>query len=300
MKISVIIPFYNRSKEILRAVNSVLNQDIRDQQSDLEVSVLIVDDGSTEEGSKILRNLFAGNLDVSIVGYNPNKGANFARNYGVERSLTSDYVLFLDSDECLKENYLSTIYDKLKLGYDWICSAFEVYSKLGYKVAVIKDFNGVDIPRYILQDNGHLKTSCMIFATSLVAKVKWDVSLKRFQDLDLALRLFLAGYRVKYLPISLVICYKDAVNRISVGGGTLILDDFLTRYSGSIDNSLLNEYRFKRVPQMYVEEGRYLSALIFVFFDGTGSEVKFSKKVAKTGEIIFGIIIQLLKKLIRK
>ncbi len=86
--ISVIIPIYNRPAQILRSVNSVL-----DQKYD-NFECIVVDDGSTDETPSVLRS-FGEKIKVITIG---NKGVSAARNIGVEKS-SGDLIAFLDSDD---------------------------------------------------------------------------------------------------------------------------------------------------------------------------------------------------------
>jgi len=95
MKVSVIIPFYNRVKWLAEAVNSVLLQSYNDYE------IILIDDGSTEQIDflSILR-------DKRIKYYRQsNKGASSARNKGFELA-RGEYIAFLDSDDLFEDNKL--------------------------------------------------------------------------------------------------------------------------------------------------------------------------------------------------
>lgn len=86
---SVIIPTYNRQHLFEIALNSVLNQTYKDFE------VIIVDDGSTDQTSEVIRNL----VDTRIKYlYQENRGVSHARNRGLEIS-NGKFMAFLDSDD---------------------------------------------------------------------------------------------------------------------------------------------------------------------------------------------------------
>lgn len=88
MKVSVIIPTYNRSKLLLEAVDSVLNQTYRDFE------IIIVDDGSTDDTEqKISR--YAGKVTYIK---QQNAGVNAARNHGISLA-KGGYIALLDNDD---------------------------------------------------------------------------------------------------------------------------------------------------------------------------------------------------------
>jgi glycosyltransferase involved in cell wall biosynthesis len=88
-RVSVIIPFHNRVRWLVEAVNSVLDQTYQDFE------IILVDDGSTEDASCVF------NLDSRIKHLRQdNKGPASARNRAIDSAL-GDYVAFLDSDDLL-------------------------------------------------------------------------------------------------------------------------------------------------------------------------------------------------------
>ncbi|SDK08405.1 Glycosyl transferase family 2 [Ferrimonas sediminum] len=99
--ISVIIPFYNSSKYVTDAIDSVICQKIEG------IEIIVVNDGSSETESKKCQQIISKYLDVNILYYHkPNGGAASARNYGVGKS-TQKYLAFLDSDDVWVDGKLS-------------------------------------------------------------------------------------------------------------------------------------------------------------------------------------------------
>jgi glycosyltransferase involved in cell wall biosynthesis len=91
---SVIVPTFNRGYCIQRAIDSVLAQTYPN------IEVLVVDDGSTDKTSEVVRDRYG---DDSIVRYHyqDNKGVSSARNRGIGLARGA-YVAFLDSDDTWK------------------------------------------------------------------------------------------------------------------------------------------------------------------------------------------------------
>ena len=101
IKISIIIPNYNREKYIEKCINSALNQKTN------EYEIIVVDDGSTDRSREILERYKTNSL--IRVFYNENHGVSYSRNYGVRMSL-GKYVMFLDSDDLIvKDSVLKLI-----------------------------------------------------------------------------------------------------------------------------------------------------------------------------------------------
>ncbi|MEO6860501.1 MAG: glycosyltransferase family A protein, partial [Microcoleus sp.] len=87
--VSVVIPSYNSTQFLPEAIESVL------EQSYPPFEVIVVDDGSTDETKEVCDRY----PTVKYV-YQNNQGVAAARNTGLRVS-TGEYILFLDSDDCL-------------------------------------------------------------------------------------------------------------------------------------------------------------------------------------------------------
>ncbi len=87
--VDVVIPVYNGERTIRRAVESVLSQTYQ------RTHLIVVDDGSTDSTSTILREFHDPRLSVVS---RPHEGVSAARNAGILAG-TGDYVTFLDADD---------------------------------------------------------------------------------------------------------------------------------------------------------------------------------------------------------
>jgi len=88
MKVSVIIPTYNRRDYVVAAIESVLAQDFADYE------VIVVDDGSTDDTGDLLTP-YANTVRVI---HTANQGPALARNVGMQAA-RGDYIAYLDSDD---------------------------------------------------------------------------------------------------------------------------------------------------------------------------------------------------------
>lgn len=98
--ISVIIPLYNKEKQIVHTLQSVLNQTFQDFE------IVIVDDGSTD-GSVSEVEKFSDSR-IRLI-HQKNAGVAAARNRGIEEA-KGDLIAFLDADDEWKPEYLATQY----------------------------------------------------------------------------------------------------------------------------------------------------------------------------------------------
>ena len=97
--LSIIIPFYN-TEPYINELLEILNKQINDS-----VEVIIVDDGS--------RKAFTTNYSWATVIRQRNQGAAAARNTGLDNAV-GEYVAFIDSDDLVADNYISTILKKIE------------------------------------------------------------------------------------------------------------------------------------------------------------------------------------------
>lgn len=95
MKISVVIPTYNRAHLVTRAVTSALNQ------SRPPAEVIVVDDGSQDNTRE---QLAAFGQQIRYI-HQPNQGAAVARDRGIQAA-SSNWIAFLDSDDYWERPYL--------------------------------------------------------------------------------------------------------------------------------------------------------------------------------------------------
>lgn len=108
MKVSCIIPTYNRREMISDAIISATNQ------NGYEVEVVVVDDGSTDGTSGFIEDHF----DAVVFVTQSNKGPGAARNKGVEASC-GDVIMFLDSDDTWLPGHVKSLMDVLSSGYEF-------------------------------------------------------------------------------------------------------------------------------------------------------------------------------------
>ena len=86
---SIIIPLYNKEKDILDTLKSVLNQ------SHTDFEIIIVNDGSTDDSERVIKTL----VDERIKYFSKqNEGVALTRNYGVNKA-KYEHVVFLDADD---------------------------------------------------------------------------------------------------------------------------------------------------------------------------------------------------------
>lgn len=98
-KISVIIPLYNKEKDIKKTLESLLAQSFSDYEA------IIVNDGSTDGSEAVVKSF----TDDRIKYFNKvNEGVAFTRNYAVEKA-TASFIAFLDADDFWYPKHLENL-----------------------------------------------------------------------------------------------------------------------------------------------------------------------------------------------
>jgi dolichyl-phosphate beta-glucosyltransferase len=90
MKLSIVVPCYNESKDIAKNSEIIKNY-LESIKQDYEL--ILVNDGSKDNTKEVIEAI----PGVKALSYEPNRGKGGAVKYGIE-SATGDYVLFMDAD----------------------------------------------------------------------------------------------------------------------------------------------------------------------------------------------------------
>lgn len=123
-KISVIIPMFNSEEFIRRCIVSIEKQTLKD------IEVIIVDDCSKDNSYNIAKlAIDESKLSGKVIRNKINQGPGFSRNIGIN-ACKGDYVLFLDSDDWIKEDCLEKLYNAIiRENADFvICDYYKAYT----------------------------------------------------------------------------------------------------------------------------------------------------------------------------
>ena len=104
--ISVVIPMYNSVSTIKRCLTSVMRQLYKDTE------IIVIDDGSTDHGADVVRELASGDDRIRYIRQE-NGGPSRARNRGLDEA-NGEWICFVDSDDAIEEDYLSSLYDCIR------------------------------------------------------------------------------------------------------------------------------------------------------------------------------------------
>ena len=206
MKISVIIPTYNRKHTLQRAIDSVLAQTFK------PFEIIIVDDGS-KDGTKewLLQNY----PSVQYI-HQPNNGVSSARNKGIQISQGS-WIALLDSDDEWMPEKLEYQSRFIEVNRDSsFCHTNEIWIRNGVRVNQMKKHKkyGGDIFKHCL-DICRISPSSSIIKKDVFEEVgAFDESLTVCEDYDLWLRVT-AKFNILFLDEPLIKKYGGHLDQLS-------------------------------------------------------------------------------------
>lgn len=183
-KFSVIVPVYNAEKYIKQCVCSLVNQ----QYGNYEI--ILVNDCSTDTSLELCNSFARQYTNVVVINQSQNKGVSAARNKGIEVA-KGDYILFVDSDDFVSEDYFETLetliveeeYDLISFGnydylidgdgstetklsdmnYDVSCNDTSPWNKLFLKTFFASPCNKLFLKKILLRYNIRFDESCVCY-----------------------------------------------------------------------------------------------------------------------------------------
>lgn len=176
IKVSVIMPFYNRADTIGHAARSVLSQTHKN------IELILVDDGSTDKHDEVLEAILADpRVKFSRISHS---GVSRARNVGLAVA-TGEYVCFLDSDNVWNPNFLEEMLDRMNR--DKVLAAYSGMYRYrdGGFCYFFENFNLKKLSR-----ENFIDINCAIFHKSLLVNEYFDLALYRLNDWDFMIRVF--------------------------------------------------------------------------------------------------------------
>lgn len=104
--VSIIIPLYNSEEYISECLFSCM------RQTYCNIEIIIVDDGSTDNGYQIVKELSKNDKRIKVY-HTKNNGVSSARNLGIEKS-SGEYICFIDADDCIDKIFVKTMVNYMK------------------------------------------------------------------------------------------------------------------------------------------------------------------------------------------
>jgi len=208
--ISIIIPIFNAETTLNQCLLSIKQQDF------MGFEVLLVDDHSTDKSAEIMRTWTQKDFRFHDLKLDQMTGAAAARNYGLQHA-KGDYVFFLDADDWIESETLSSLYKlAVQTQADLVCCSH--IQNRGEKVVLKQDgapeqdhvFNHHELSDYIQH---YLETPYFytlfvhcwgkLFKTDIIQAhgLIFDESLSQLEDVN---------FNFKFMHFAKKVAYKQA------------------------------------------------------------------------------------------
>lgn len=195
LRIAAVIPLYNGGKYIREAIESVLAQTLPPTE------IVVVDDGSTDDGPEIVAEMAAAH-PITLLR-KPNGGQASARNFGIAHT-TSELIALLDQDDAWYPDHLTRLAAPFRRfaspTIGWVYGNLDEVDEAGRMVIRLclrlapHPHPKRDIFACLGSDMFVLPSATLISRTAFDAVGGFDERLSGFEDDDLFLRIFRAGF----------------------------------------------------------------------------------------------------------
>ena len=253
--IDVVIPVFNRSAELARALDSLTCQ------TDPNFGIIICDDGSSEDISAVTC-LYKDRLTIDLVRIENSGGPARPRNVATSRS-NADWISFLDSDDYWYPERMAAVRDALTSDCDLVYHLLreerpspQTYGSQNEDIIIGNALQVGDPIVHMLRFGNPIPTSaCTVRRRSLtdIGGFEESQSLASVEDFDAWLRVCAAGARLK--------CVESALGAYWVG------DDQISTFS--IKQMTRQENLFRRQMELLPPQYRELAASNFNYLLGS-------------------------------
>lgn len=228
-KVSIIVPIYNAEDYLDDTINNVMSQSIGFEN----IELILIDDCSGDNSRNII-NEYADKYDnIKPILLESNSGhPSYPRNIGL-KEVTAPYIIFLDSDDGVYDDYCEILYDAISSS-DVDIVGCDRTSKLNGQLYIPNDIHSIDVSTKTLDDDEKMFIEHTvwgnIYRTSFFRKNDIKFLHILFEDVVFSVYCLLKTKKdVIYLPnypgyIYLIENEKSITHKV----GIKTLNDFLT------------------------------------------------------------------------
>lgn len=255
-KLSIIIPVYNSAAYLKKCIDSLLNQTYNN------ISIICINDGSTDESLSILQAYAAMDSRIRIVSQK-NAGQSVARNTGL-KIVDSEFVTFLDSDDYLEPNAYEKAMALMEDEVDYVCFGTQVtwdacknMKRSDEEYFSIKFSGKIQVTSRIV-DNTDVSLWNKIFRKSLIDK--YEISFPEGLWYEDAYFFKLYGIRSKYAAYT-----REKLHHYIRRPGSTMSETFSSKSKRSADHLkiAIKFYEYVKQHGLLSEYKRFTGAFIF-------------------------------------
>lgn len=263
MKVSVIIPVFNKGKYIQNILEDLHKQTLEDFEC------IVIDDGSTDCSGEICEQFVAIDKRFKVI-HTSNNGASHARNLGIQIS-QGEYITFIDADDSVPKNYLEYLYEDLVHGGAdlSICRMTKLWDS-GARQSIPLPANGTVpmaelLPNFsdFQKETGIYGYCCgKMFLKSLIGDICFDETIHLAEDFDFFLKLY---------PKIKSICFTNKTEYFylqEVENSSAIMDDKAIDYRTQLPINIRYK-RFLEKENAYSGKNQFIVSQVlsnYVFF----------------------------------
>ena len=191
--VTILIPTYNASSTIEKALESVFEQDYT------SLEIIIIDDASTDDTLSVIEKFKKANtrIPIQIITKVENKGPAHSRNIGI-KTAKGKYIALLDSDDYLHPDKIKTQITFLESYPDFMgCSTF--MQNFGLQNNIVGAPTDTTNLKDILLIGMPFLHASFVFRKNFVLdkKIFYNEEFRTAEDYEWAVRLFDAGAKIK-------------------------------------------------------------------------------------------------------
>lgn len=178
--IGVIVPNYNSRIYIKKCLDSLLEQEYKVNE------IIVVDDCSTDESTKIVKEYTEKNDNIILLENGKNMGVSYSRNRGIENA-KSEYIMFCDSDDWYEKQATKRMMEKVeKDSADFVLAGYYITYKDGRKIEVkYNNLNKIEIDKETAISYLPITSSSKLIKKSILEEhnIKYPEGIKNCEEL---------------------------------------------------------------------------------------------------------------------
>ena len=178
--IGVIVPNYNSGIYIKKCLDSLLEQEYKVNE------IIVVDDCSTDESKKIVKENTKKNDKIILLENEKNMGVSYSRNRGIENA-KSEYIMFCDSDDWYEKQATKRMMEKVeKDSADFVLAGYYITYKDGRKIEVkYNNLNKIEIDKETAISYLPITSSSKLIKKSILEEhnIKYPEGIKNCEEL---------------------------------------------------------------------------------------------------------------------
>ncbi|MGT2742043.1 glycosyltransferase family 2 protein [Streptococcus plurextorum] len=258
-KVSVIVPVYNSEETLEKCLKSLLNQTFK------EFEVIAINDGSKDLSWNILKIWAEKDARLRVVNQD-NQGVAKTRNLGITLA-RSEYLMFVDNDDYVDENYIETFYNEAISDYhDIVIGGYQRVNTKG-KILHREVLRETEWSKYIV-----VAPWARIYRKKFL--LENDINFFDYgigEDVVFNLIAYSKTQKIKTIPYVGYYWYynEDSVSNTNQRGLSkdldikIVLQEIMT-HCGQMDHARLNYYLYRYLAWYMLFSGRYASPRVFM------------------------------------